>query len=478
MTGLNRYLEWVEQRKELWTHVHLSSVALKVGGAWFSVAGGVTLSPSPTTDRVADPIMEWDDACRLYLSGPVSLLQDLVEDVRTGAIPASRVPGLDRTLLIQSPFGTPYTDEGGTELTGPGVRAYGAGDWLRFDSRLRGAEVAKLYPAQQEAHEAIERANKVSEGLGHGTIAEICDDLGLRDLLGGSFNASTWVAFRFQARTPFRLVECKQDDARERVVATVEIPASVPRTGGKLVYRQSGHPPRSVPIPTGGPTVTAVVAEQPPVGDAEVMLVYAGMKVSSEKITVRPPLRTWPVVVAVAALDDQLGLLREGLSGADAMRHERAVAHLLGLLGFSSFWWGPNTMQKKLPLPKDAPDVVLCSNDQQLVVVIECTTEEPPDKKLRYLVDRTRGVATALTSALKEDAPFIRPLLALARPRKNVPQSLFDSLEADGAGLMTLEDSADLLEMVERGVPRVELMNRFEDLFRRRDSLFRGPTKL
>src|SRR6185437_16881454 len=189
-------------------------------------------------------------------------------------------------------------------------------------------------------------------------------------------------------------------------------------------------------------------------------LVYAGMKVSSEKITVRSPLRTWPMIVAISALDDQLSLLREGLSGADAMRHERAVAHLLGLLGFSSLWWGPNTMQKKLPLPRDAPDIVLCSNDQQMVVVIECTTEEPPDKKLRYLVDRTRGIATALASALKGDTPSIRPLLALARPRKNVPQSLFDALDADNAGLLTLDDGAELLDMVERGVPRAELMSR------------------
>ena len=45
-------------------------------------------------------------------------------------------------------------------------------------------------------------------------------------------------------------------------------------------------------------------------------------------------------------------------------------------------------------------------------------------------------------------------------------------------GLMALEDNAALLEMVERGVLHPELMSRFEDLFRRRDSLFRDPTKL
>ena len=171
--GLNRFLEWVDSRKDLWTQVRLSSVALKVGGTWVSVAGGVTLSASPITDGAVEPIVEWDDACRLHLSGPLSLLPDLVEDVRRGLIPEGRVPGLDRSLLVQGPLGTPYTDDGGHELTGRGVRAYGAGGWLRFDSRLHGAEIAKLYPDQLEAYEAIERANKVSEGLGHGTIAEI-----------------------------------------------------------------------------------------------------------------------------------------------------------------------------------------------------------------------------------------------------------------------------------------------------------------
>jgi hypothetical protein len=462
--GIKRYREWVARRAELWTHVHLALVAFQVDGRWFSFAGRLTAATSGALPPGFDkPIFEWAGACRIVISGSIDLLPTLIDDICKGVIPAGRLPDLDREVRFESPVGVPFTDDGASETTAPGMRSYGTEAWLRFDARLRGAEIAKLFPSTHEAYEAIERVGKISEGMGHGSLVELCADIGLRDLIG-SANGGSWAVFRFEAPLPFRLLECGQDDERKSVFATVEIPETVPRTQAALTFRQSGRSPLTVPVSAGGPLVRVTVAESPPLGNAEVILTYAGEKVSSDTVEVRPPLRTWPMLVAVAALDRDLDILKEGLRGIDAMRYERSVAHLLGLIGFSTMWWGPNK-QKNLPVPKDAPDVILCSNDHQIIVILECTIDEPPDKKLRLLVDRTRGVEERLAAALPSDRPHIRALLALARPRGRVPDDLIDALQTNGVGLLALDDGEEILALVERGTPRRELRRRFEMLF-------------
>jgi hypothetical protein len=463
--GIKRYKDWIARRAELWTHVHLALVAFQVDGHWFSFAGRLTAATSAVLPPGFEkPVFDWEGACRIVIPASIDLLPTLVDDISRGVIPAGRIPDLDRDVRFESPVGVPFTDDGASETTAPGMRSYNAQAWLRFDARLRGAEISKLFPSPQEAYESIERVSKISEGMGHGSLVQLCADLGLRDLIG-TVNGSSWAVFRFEAPLPFRLLKCGQDDERKGVFATVEIPETVPRTQAALTFRQPGYPPRTIPLPAGGPRVHVTVAESPPVGDAEVILTYAGEKVSSDTVEVRPPLRTWPMLVAVAALDRDLNILKEGLRGIDAMRYERSVAHLLGLIGFSTMWWGPNMKQKSLPLPKDAPDVILCSNDHQIVIVVECTIDEPPDKKLRLLVDRTRGVDERLGSALGADRPLVRALLALARPRGRVPDDLIDALQTNGAGLLALDDGEEILALVEKGTPRRELGRRFEALF-------------
>ncbi|HVV16726.1 MAG TPA: hypothetical protein VHH90_05925 [Polyangia bacterium] len=467
--ALRPFEAWISKRKELWTHLHLAAVALRLGDDWFVVSGAVLMAPSDEAPaRAGCPIFETPEICSLRLVAPADLLPTLAEDIRRGVIPAGRIPELDRNLRIECPVGMPLIEDGASEYTRPGMVSFGRGDALRFEARLRGPEVVKLFAEPLACQELLQRLDRECEGAGQGSISEMCDDLRLRDYQGGGFNIGAWVTFRLEAALPFRLVRTEQNPARTCVEVTLAIPESTPRENLQVVYRPKvpGRTFAPVAVPPGGPSVTFVVANQPAPGDGEAILSYARQKVDSQNVHVRPPLQVWPALVAMSALDSDLTLLREGLSGEDATRHERAVSHLLGLLGFSVFWWGPNVKQKHLPLPKDAPDVVLCSNDQQIIIVVECTTEQLGDKKLRYLVDRTRGVQEELRKKFPDDdGPFVRPLLALARPRTRVPGSLLDLVQADHAGILTTDDALDLLNMVATGVPRAEQRRRFDELF-------------
>jgi hypothetical protein len=459
---------WVSKRAELWSHLHFAAVAVRVGEDWFAIAGALHLAPTADPPRrVGCPIFATDEICALCFVTSASALPDLIAHLRRGAIPEGSLPGLDRTIRVECPAGTPLLEDGGSEYTRPGTVGFGRSEPLRFEARLRGEAIGKLFPDALAAQELLRRLDRECEGAGQGSISELCDDLRLRDMPGGDINLGTWAAFRLEAALPFWIANTGQDADRSCVEVTLAIPERVPRVNLQLVYRAKpgGRVFDPVGVPEGGPNVTFVVAREPPLGDAEVILSYAKQKVDSQHVRVRPPLRIWPALVAMGVLDSDLTLLKEGLTGEDAVRHERSVAHLLGLLGFSSFWWGPNVKQKKLPLPQDAPDVVLCSDDQQVVIVIECTTEQLGDKKLRYLVDRTKGVRDRLREVLAEDAPLVRPLLALARPRGRVPESLLNLIRADGAGILTMDDATDLLDMVSGGVPRSEQLARFDQLF-------------
>ncbi|HZV62610.1 MAG TPA: hypothetical protein VFF75_09350 [Methylophilaceae bacterium] len=113
-------------------------------------------------------------------------------------------------------------------------------------------------------------------------------------------------------------------------------------------------------------------------------------------------------LVAVSKFDENLKMLRRGLSEVDATAFEIAVNSLAYLLGFSG----------SVLNETDAPDIILSSPEENLVIV-ECTTRiKDFSVKLNKLVDRKNALISLLAEA--NDSRKVYCYLVCGLPREQI----------------------------------------------------------
>ena len=169
--------------------------------------------------------------------------------------------------------------------------------------------------------------------------------------------------------------------------------------------------------------------------------------------------------MAVSQVDTNHERLRMDLQSKNADEFERGVTMLFSLLGYSAFWW-----TRKLPGPPGANkgmnlDVLLVRENQDDVLVVECTTDQCSDAKVNKLHGRAQGIRGSLDRVFGKNSIQLRALLCIGQPGAQIAPSVTGAVKTNRGGLMSECDALELLDMVARGDSRQEVAQRFERLF-------------
>lgn len=273
---------------------------------------------------------------------------------------------------------------------------------------------------------------------------------------------------RFTAPLLARLHSVEHDRDRNVVVVTLAVGKYVPRTKLRvgLVQRHGPPPAPAFRVPRQKGSLVTIEIPKPVEGPAEVSLSYEGLgELSSMSVEVMPRLRSWTRLKAISLIDPGLAQLRNDVSAKTADLHDRGVSVLLELLGFAAVWWSAKLRQPAGSASgQHAQDITAFSRMDDLCLVVECKTDWTKDSKINTLVGRANAMAEHLNDG-SGSKPRVRAVLAMSRPRHETPPAILENLRANGAGLLTLDDANELLDMMARGLTEKEVLARFEKVF-------------
>ena len=190
---------------------------------------------------------------------------------------------------------------------------------------------------------------------------------------------------------------------------------------------------------------TEVPAEE---GPLKVCLNFAGETISSEMTGLGSSR-----LVSHLIADPEAAWLRSCLLGKeskDSQNFEIACAWLFHLLGFSSTHHGYKRLQRTVD--------VLAFLDEQQVIFIECSVEQPDSAKLNDVKTRAENFSSASTRPGREMT--VLSIVATNAPTKPEPSLAPEVLVLDRG------DLAHLLEQLEHGVHAADL---FEEFLQKRD---------
>ncbi len=169
------------------------------------------------------------------------------------------------------------------------------------------------------------------------------------------------------------------------------------------------------------------------------------------------PMKRSPRVAAILAADGRT-LIEEGLrSLKNAGEFERAVSHVLSCVGFTSFWWGPPRAKVAMPGGGATADVLVLSPDDGLVLVVECTVENPGTEKVTRLVGRARRIEQQLETELGKSTPVVRAALAVALPMDQIAETVRKACDIDAVNLWSGDQLQCAFRDVVAGIPEPEV---------------------
>ena len=150
---------------------------------------------------------------------------------------------------------------------------------------------------------------------------------------------------------------------------------------------------------------------------------------------------TNPYVAAHQQFDPELKTLERWLRGEvkDSADFEMSIAVLLHMCGFRVEWTGYDQMGQ------DAPDV-LAFGPRSNLIVGECTTDLPDDKKIRMLAKRARQLRDKLRTE-----PL--PVMFLGLSSEHSGTTVFQTAHQENVKVVTLDDLQQLRTYARREAP-------------------------
>lgn len=468
--NLRRFVHWIREHR-IWTHVHVSGIAVKLDGDWVTVWTRTVLADTPKVETpLAKPVVATEGVLAFRLAAPLSDLATLLSDARKGEVPANRLRRLDVPLKTWCPPGKkPGHLSFDRRLTASWLtnEVDDSEGWPRVESTWQGGQVSDWAANDLLKYEYLTRIEQLFKTQGYGTIAELGTKLGFRHHSSDFIHTST--KHSLSAPLLARLTSVEHDRERDVIVAIMETGTRLRRGLLRLRLVQSdGKPPRAAwRIPRSKGRFVSVEIPGPSEGGAQVSLSYEGLgEISSLTLSVRPRLRPWPRLSAISMIDPDLARIRKDVASKNPDEHERGTSLLLELMGYASFWWTRALAQPAASANgRHAQDVMAFSRSDDRCLVVECKTDWTKDSKINTLVGRANSMIERLKQDSADESPWTRALLVVSCPRHETPNAIRENLRLNRAGLLTVEDATELLDMMTKGFPEKEVLDRFEKVF-------------
>jgi hypothetical protein len=469
--NLRNLMRWLRDHRRTWRYAHVSAIAVRLDGAWVALWTRVVLAQSPHVNSpLGKPLVRTDGVLAFRVSVPLSELRQLMWDVWTGEVPAGRLKKVPFSIKTWCPPGKRaghLSFDRRTSATWSSYQRTEPNLWPRAEAEWRGGSIADWAGNDVRRYDYLAKTEQLFKTERLGTIAELGTKLDFEHHSSDFVHSPT--IHRLTAPVLARLRSVDHDRDRNVVVVTVEVGRHVPRSKLRIgLVQPNGPPPNpAVRLPRSSESVATVEIPVPAEGRAEVSLTYEGLgEISSMSVEILPRLRPWTRLRAISLIDPGLAQLRSDVAAKTADLHERGVSVLLELLGFASVWWSPKLRQPAGSASgQHAQDIVAFSQSDDVCLVVECKTDWTKDSKINTLVGRSQAMAAHLKDGAESRPTWVRALLAVSRPRLETPPAILENLKVNRAGLLTLDDANELLDMMASGLTEKEVAARFEKLF-------------
>jgi hypothetical protein len=485
VSNRRRFVDWVAEFSALWTHIHLTVLALRCEGKLIAVGSTVVLADEAECSKPRGvPIVETPDVLAFRVPLAIHELDRLLDAVSGGVLKADMVPGLREPVFFACPAGDLPKEaqyqphHKGT--VGPWELLGTWGRWPRAELLFTGQSLADGSKSDV-LYTHLESVDRRFPKEGHGSLGIFTSRLGLRETGSGHFDG-LWryaTTVRFVAPLFVRLDGAHLDRERQTLSADVEVGRRVPRD---RVYLSVLSNDLETWIPARqlggrGRHVSVILARGLPFGTATVHLTFdpAG-QIGEETVEIKPPPRPWPLAHALRKMTDDLNLVREGLNAMpakDGQAHDpgaefdRAIHMLLASLDYASVWWG--TGRKVRPpralQPGAEVDSLAYHRRRNEFLVVECTIGHTGGDKIHKLVGRSLLLNDWLKDVYGSDVPMVRPVLAVAIPESQVPPATLGALRENGAALLSLDRAQALLKALDSGQSPEEVDEMLDRLF-------------
>jgi hypothetical protein len=263
---------WVEERRELWSHIHLSGVVLWHEEEWLFVSGTVVLAVAEECEPPAGIDPKWErEVCAFRVSVPLEQFEPLMEGLGVSEWAKWQVPGLQAPVRFFSRNASErLTPTGEPRLEAPNFNSEGRSEslWPRYSVELWGPTLEKVFAADyRNAFAALDRRLVGKGKLGLSELAQHFGNVvGSSGQLSDIWNRQTSV--KLIAPLHCRLDSTGWDDRHSAFSATVAIDDRVPRGRAAVVL----HDPTTVGFPDPVPI--------PPDRESPVTVMLSSKKVS------------------------------------------------------------------------------------------------------------------------------------------------------------------------------------------------------
>lgn len=469
-SNLRKFCRWLRAHGDMWSHLTVSGIAVRTRGEeWQALWLSIVLSDSPAGPGVlSSPVVKEDDIMAFRVDADSTRIRQILRYAIRGTIPAGELPGIPLEMRVALP--TSNSESGYLSFSERNSVSYtareAAGGWPCGVLQMDNGSLIDWKDGHQERHARLSKAERLFVVNYPGTLAELARRLGpARD--GGNAIWDARAGVLIVAPLLAKIHSMAYDRDADVLRVQVKFGRLVRRGRFKLVVGWATNS-RSADIRGfgGSEGIEEICLSQPTPGPATVALFLDGFgDVETQTYEVRSPHKLWIASVAVSLVDPNHERLRMDLQSANADEFERGVTMLFSLLGYSAFWWtrklsGPSGVNKGMNL-----DVVLVREDQDDVLVVECTTDQCSDAKVNKLHGRAQKVRGSIDQSFEKNTIKVRALLCISQPREQIAPSVTGAVKTNHGGLISQSDALELLEMVARGDSRQEVMQRFERLF-------------
>lgn len=466
--NLIKFIRWVKAHQFCWNYVQVRCVALNAEGTWTVLWMRIDLSdlPNPPIPGIP-PVVETKEVLAVNDVGPFTNLPRLLLGLNQNGLsqPIRPLPKMSFIWPPQTNAGSHYSEE--LDLGNSFGRRWTEDPFPGAKLEIRPGSINDWVHNNSGRHEYVNNIDRRFKALGRGKLSDLGAAMGLVQPGHADLSTSTSSSISVHAPLPVRIDSVVHDRDRNVVVASVYAAPSFPRERLAIRLVEVGM---TTPRDLQGISrerCSEICFHDPKPGNAEISIVdtFHG-QIVHRRGRIRPPHRNHIRRTALQLADPGLVRLQKDFTSAKAGEHERGVAHLLNLLGFSTTWWPRGlTDPSGVQSGRNAADIVAFSVDDAKVLIVECTTDWLGDDKLAKLVGRANGMKRHLELEIAEGGPSVVAAISVGRPRQDAPPATLKAIIKHDLGLLAADDLGDLLSKIRSGVPSRELIERFNEAF-------------
>jgi len=340
---------WVEDRRAIWSHAHVSALLLGDGDDWVCVTSTIVLAENSECQAPSGvgPSLE-REVCAFRLALGITSLGPLLDGLEVGEWPAGLLRDIPGRIRLNPVDGKRLEPTGDPRLESPNMGhevVHAEAQWPRYTVELQGPALHEWLG--QERYPKIEALDRRLMGIGRPGLSELAAIFGTLTGSGGHVS-DLWnrqLGMRLVAPVRCRMNRARWVSTRGEFVAPFEIGTLIPRDRVKVLL----HDPYTlgftdpVQLPGGsGPTLEVALSKTQPGERAEVRLLFFEEVLQTERtgpgtrsfsfpdtgqdddsnvegpgawIRIRPLAVGGQAKVSIARKDGQLGALKEVKDG-------------------------------------------------------------------------------------------------------------------------------------------------------------------